>query len=152
MAVIRVRGVSGIRRDIKDALDMLHLSRNCQATLIKNEPSRLGMLRKAKGQLAWGEASQETIASLLKERGRLVGNKKLTDEYAKKVGYESLDKLAEAIHRLEVEYSGLPDIKPLFRLHPPKKGYGGKVKRSYKSGGVIGYRGEAINDLIRKMI
>ncbi len=152
LAVIRVRGVCGIRQDTKDTLDMLHLGRNCQATLIQNEPSSLGMLRKAKGQLTWGEASLETIASLLKERGRLIGNKKLTDEYAQRIGYESLDKLAEAIHKLEVEYVGLPDIKPIFRLRPPRKGYGGKIKRSYKGAGVTGYRGEAINNLVRRMI
>ena len=152
LAVVRVRGVSGIRRDIKDTLTMLHLNRNCQATLIQNKPTNLGMLRKAKGQLAWGEASEETIASLLKERGRLIGEKKLTDEYIKKIGYESLEKLAEAIHKLKIEYGDLPDIKPLFRLHPPKKGYGGKIKKSYKSAGVTGYRGEAINTLIKKMI
>jgi len=107
---------------------------------------------KAKGQLTWGEVSKEVIASLLKERGRLMGEKKLTDEYAKKIGYESLDKLAEAIHNLKVTYNDLPDVKPLFRLHPPKKGYGGKVKKSYKAKGVAGNRGAAINDLIRKMI
>jgi len=54
LAVVRVRGVSGIRQDIKDTLNMLHLNRNCQATLVQNEPTNLGMLRKAKGQLAWG--------------------------------------------------------------------------------------------------
>jgi len=39
----------------------------------------------------------------------------------------------------------------VFRLHPPKKGFKGKVKRGYTAGGVTGYRGEAINDLIKKM-
>ena len=147
-----MRGVTGIHREIGQTLDMLHLNRNCQATLIDNKSSNLGMLRKAKDQLTWGEASKETIASLLKERGRLVGNKKINDEYAKGIGYESLDKLAETIYKLEIEYSRLPNIKPIFRLRPPKKGYGGKVKRSYTTSGVTGYRGEAINDLIRKMI
>jgi large subunit ribosomal protein L30 len=152
LAVVRVRGVSGIRQDIKDTLNMLHLNRNCQATLIQNEPTNLGMLKKAKGQLTWGEVSKETIASLLRERGRLIGNKKLTDEYAEKIGYETLDKLAEAIHKMKIEYSELPNIKPLFRLRPPKKGYHGKVKKSYNTNGVTGNRGEAINDLIRRMI
>jgi len=152
LAVIRVRGVNGVRREIRVTLDMLRLNRNCQATLIENKSSNVGMLRKARNQLAWGEASKETVVSLLRERGRLIGNKKLTDEYAKRVGYESLDKLAEAIHKLEVQYSGLPDIKPVFRLRPPKKGYRGKVKRSYTRAGITGYRGELINDLIRRMI
>lgn len=152
MAVVRVRGVSDVFREINETLKMLHLNRNCHATLIDDRPSYLGMLRKAQNHVTWGEVSKETIGLLLKKRGRLIGNRRLTDQYAQEVGYKSLDDLAEAIHKLEVEFSRLPNIKPLFRLHPPKKGYKGKVKRSYASGGVTGYRGEAINELIRRMI
>ena len=151
LAVIRVRGVSDISREIKETLRMLHLTRSCHATLIDDRPSYLGMLRKARHCLTWGEISEEGIKLLLRRRARLIGNKELTEEYAQKIGYESLNDLAEAIHELRVEYDSLPDIKPIFRLHPPRKGFRGKVKRSYAAGGVIGYRGEAINKLIKRM-
>lgn len=131
---------------------MLHLTRNCHATLIDDRPSYLGMLHKAKNHVTWGEVSKETAMLLLKERGRIVGNKKITDKYIQEAGYKSLDDLAENIHKTEVEYNSLPNIKPVFRLHPPKKGFKGKVKKSYTAGGVTGYRGEAINDLIKRMI
>jgi len=108
------------------------------------------MLRKAQSCLTWGEISKENIALLLRKRGRLVGNKKLTDRYAKEMGYKSLDELAEAIYQGRVEFKRLPGIKPVFRLHPSSKGFKGKVKRSYTTGGVTGYRGENINNLIRK--
>jgi large subunit ribosomal protein L30 len=110
------------------------------------------MLRKSKDYLTWGEVSQENIMLLLKERGRLVGDKKLTDEYAKELGYDSLDDLAGAIFRAEVECSRLPKVKPVFRLRPPKKGFKGKVKRSFAAGGALGYRGDAINNLLKRMI
>lgn len=152
LAVIRVRGISDISREIKETLQMLHLTRNCHATLIDDRPSYLGMLRKARNCLVWGEVSEESIKLLLEKRGRLIGNKKLTGEYAQKTGNETLIALAKSIHELKVEYGSLPDIKPVFRLHPPKKGFRGKVKRSYSAGGVTGYRGEAINDLIERMI
>jgi len=151
LAVVRVRGVSDVFRETKETLNTLHLNRNCHATLIDDRPSYLGMLRKAQHHVAWGEISKEAIALLLKKRGRLVGNKKLTDQYAQEVGYESLDELAKAIHKLEVEYGRLPNIKPVFRLRPPKNGFKGKVKRSYAAGGVTGYRREAINNLIKRM-
>lgn len=151
MAVVRVRGVSDVFREINETLKMLHLNRSCHATLIDNRPAYLGMLRKAQNQVTWGEVSKETIRLLLKKRGMLIGNKRLTDQYAQEMGYESLDALAEAIYKLEVEFNRLPNIKPLFRLHPPKHGYKAKVKRSYSAGGVTGYRGEAINDLIKRM-
>jgi len=152
LAVVRVRGVSDVFRKIKENLQMLYLHRNCHATFIDDRPSYRGMLRKAQNYVTWGEVSQENIALLLKKRGRLVGNKKLTDQYAQEIGYNSLDALAEAIYKLQVEYGRLPNIKPVFRLHPPKRGYKGKVKRSYAAGGVTGYRGESINDLIKRML
>ncbi|MCW4019643.1 MAG: 50S ribosomal protein L30 [Candidatus Bathyarchaeota archaeon] len=151
LAVVRVRGSIDVRTDIKETLKMLNLTHNCQATLIDDRASYLGMLQKAQNRITWGEPSKETIALLLKERGRAVGDQKLTDEYAKKAGYGSLDQLAEAIHNLKVQFKCLPGIKPVFRLHPPKKGFKGTVKKSYKSGGATGYRGEAINQLIKRM-
>ena len=44
-------------------------------------------------------------------------------------------------------------IKKYFRLNPPRKGFGRKgIKHPYQSGGALGYRGEAINDLIKRMV
>ena len=152
MVAVRIRGLSDLSQEIKDTLSMLRLNRNCHATLADDRPAYNGMLRKSKDYLTWGEVSQENIALLLKKRGRLVGDKKLTDEYAKELGYKSLDDLAEAIFKMEVEFSSLPEVKPVFRLRPPKKGFKGKVKKSYAAGGEAGYRGDAINDLLKRMV
>ena len=152
LVAIRIRGVSDISHEINDTMSMLRLTRNCHATLVDNRPAYNGMLRKSKDYLTWGEISQESIALLLKKRGRLVGDKKLTDEYAKELGYKSLDNLAEALFKVEVECTSLPKVKPVFRLRPPRKGFKGKVKRSYAAGGELGYRGETINDLLKRMV
>ncbi|MBW2996086.1 uL30 family ribosomal protein [Candidatus Woesearchaeota archaeon] len=43
--------------------------------------------------------------------------------------------------------------KKFFRLHPPRKGFERKgIKLPFKVGGALGYRGNKINDLIKKMI
>lgn len=152
LVALRVRGERDASHEVEDTLNMLHLVRNCHAVLIDDRQSYIGMLQKAQHYVTWGEISKENIVLLLKERGRLVGDKKLTEEYLKETGYKSLEDLAETIHRGELEYSQLPKIKPVFRLRPPKKGYKGKVKRSFIAGGATGYRGEAINDLVKKMI
>src|SRR3989304_5479718 len=109
-AVIRVRGVSDIHRDIKETMNMLRLQRNCHATLLDDRPAYLGMLQKAQSYLAWGEISKETLKLLLTRRGRLVGNKKLTDEYAQKVGKKSLDELAEALVKGEMVFRCLAGV------------------------------------------
>lgn len=151
LAVVRVRGRSDVFREVTETMELLHLHRNCHATLVDDRPAYVGMLRKAQNCLTWGEVSKENVALLLKKRGRLVGNKRLTDEYLKDMGYKSLDELAEAIYEAKVEFNKLPRIKPVFRLHPPSKGFKGKVKKSYTTGGVTGYRGENINNLIKRM-
>ena len=152
LVAVRIRGMSDISQEIKDTMTMLRLTRNCHATLLDNRPAYNGMLRKSKDYLTWGEVSQENVALLLKKRGKLVGDKELTDEYAKELDYKSLDDLAEAIFKVEVEFSSLPDVKPVFRLRPPKKGFKGKVKRSFASGGEAGYRGDEINELLKRMV
>jgi large subunit ribosomal protein L30 len=152
LAVVRIRGVSDIHREIKATMNMLRLQKNCHATLLDNRPANLGMLQKAQHYLTWGEVSKETLALLLTKRGRLVGNKKLSDEYAQKAGKKSLDELAEAIVKGDMDFRTLPSMKPVFRLHPPSKGFRGKVKQSFVVGGATGYRGEAINDLLEQMI
>ena len=152
LVAVRIRGISDISQETKDTLMMLRLTRNCHATLLDSRPAYNGMLIKSKNCITWGEASKETIAELLKKRGRLAGDNKLTDEYVKELGYDSLDDLAEALFNVDVEFSSLPGVKPLFRLRPPSKGFKGKVKKSFAAGGEAGYRGEAINDLLKRML
>jgi large subunit ribosomal protein L30 len=152
LVAIRIRGLSDFSQEVKDTLSMLRLTRNCHATLLDDRPDYNGMLRKSKDCLTWGEVSQENILLLLAKRGRLVGDKDLTDEYVKELGYKSLEDLADAIFKVDVEFNGLPEVKPVFRLRPPKKGFKGKIKRSYTAGGEAGYRGMAINDLLKRMV
>lgn len=139
-------------REARETLGMLHLSRNNHAVLVDNSPSFLGMLKGAQSFVTWGEASKDTVSALIREKGRVEGNKSLTDEYLLSAGYKSLEDLAEAVQTCRTHYWKLPQIQQVFRLHPPTKGFKGKVKKSYASGGELGYRGEAINELIQRML
>ncbi|BDH79738.1 MAG TPA: 50S ribosomal protein L30 [Methanothermobacter sp.] len=149
-AVIRVRGSVGVRKDIKDTLKMLRLHRINHAVLVEETPDYKGMLQKAKDYITWGEIDKETLASMIRKRGRLPGNKKITEEHIKDKGYSTFKELAAAIIKGETKLEDL-DIKPVFRLHPPRKGYE-SVKKSFKEGGSLGYRGDKINELIQRMI
>jgi len=43
--------------------------------------------------------------------------------------------------------------KKFFKLQPPTKGYGRKgIKRPFNMGGGLGYRGKAMDDLLRRML
>jgi large subunit ribosomal protein L30 len=151
IAVVRVRGSISAQREARETLDMLRLARTNHAVLVDNRPAFMGMLKRVQNYVTWGEASKETVALLLQKRGRLAGDKKLTDEYVQKIGYKSLGELADAVASCKVEHRNLPDMQPVFKLHPPSKGFKGKTKKSYRAGGEAGYRGEGINELIRRM-
>lgn len=152
LIVVRIRGVIDASREVKNTLKMLNLKRTNHAVIVRNTPAYLGMLRKVQNYITWGEPTEETIISLIKKWGRLVGDKKITDEYAKKVGFNSVEELAKAVFEGKIDYNKLPDIKPFFRLHPPTKGFKGKIKKSYGMSGEAGYRGGAINELVERMI
>ncbi len=152
LAVVRVRGSSGASLKQRKTLELLSLTRNCHITIIDNRPSFVGMLQNVGKYVTWGEITSGTLLELLEKRGRLVGDQRLDATYAQRVGYPTLEELAEAIFKLEIEFRHLPNIKPVFRAHPPRRGYKGKTKKAYAVGGVIGYRGQAINALIEKMI
>ena len=152
MLAIRIRGTVSASREARETLQMLHLMRNNHAVLIDDRPSFLGMIKTVQDYVTFGELSRESVVSLLKKRGRLAGNKKLTDEYAQKAGHKSLEELADAVADCRVEYWKLRDIQPVFRLHPPTRGFKGKIKKGYGSGGELGYRGENINRLLSRML
>lgn len=150
--VLRIRGQVGIRGDLEDVFRLLHITRKNHATIIKGTPSNLGMIQKIKDYATWGEASLETISLILRDRGLVKGNKKLTDDYVKEnLDYDSIDGLAKAIYESKVDFWKLDNVKPVLRLHPPRGGFRRQVRRSYP-GGELGYRGEAMNQLLEKMI
>jgi len=150
--VAKIRGTVRAQREVRETLDLLHLSHTNHAVLIDSRPAYKGMLQRINAYVTWGEPTKETIVAMLQKRARLLGAKKLTEEYLSKSGFKNLDELAQAIIDCKVKYSKLPDIEPRFKLHPPSKGFKGNTKKSFNAGGEAGYRGTAINDLIKRMI
>lgn len=151
-AVVRVRGLPDVNRDIQHTMMLMNLTRVNHCVLLPEDDVTKGMLNKAKDYITWGEVSLETVQAMLASRGKLPGNKAMNDENLKEnTEFSSLDELAAAIMAGDVRMSKVEGIKPLFRLHPPIQGYEGN-KRTFRVGGALGYRGEAINALIAKMI
>ena len=151
-AVIRIRGTVNVRPDIKKTLNLLNLTRANHCVVLDETPSVKGMLQVAKDYITWGEIDKDTLSKLIKSRGRLTGDKELTNDYLKSAtSFDSVDKLTDAIINKRFLYKEIPSIKPLFRLNPPKKGFEG-IKRSYVNKGALGYRGKGINNLLEKML
>jgi large subunit ribosomal protein L30 len=148
LAVVRLRGSVGKRREVLDTLRMLGLTRVNHCVLLGDTPSYRGMLQKVKDFVTWGEVEPSTVEVLLRKRGELEGGNTLTEESVKALGYQSISELARAMCEGKTRVEGL---KKVFRLHPPKKGLT-SIKHSFANGGDLGYRGKAINDLLLRMV
>lgn len=150
--VIRVRGTVNVKDEISDTLKMLRLNQVNHCVLVPKKKTHQGMLQKVKDYVTWGDAKPETMAKLIIRRGRLEGDKKISDKYIKaNSDYSSVMAFAKALVKGEAEYKDIKGIKPVIRLHPPRKGYEG-LKRSYSEGGALGYRGHDIDALIDRML
>jgi large subunit ribosomal protein L30 len=115
----------------------------------------MGMLQKCKDYIAYGEISEKTLLRLLRARGKIEGNKPLTDDHVKNLtNYKGIKDLSKALLKGDIQYKvkDISKIKPVFRLHPPRKGHKGTIKKHYKEGGTLGYTGVYINEIIHKMM
>ena len=151
--VIRVRSDRGVTKKIRDTMAMLNLTRVNHAVLLPQTPPYEGMLQKVKDYVTWGDVGEETISTLITERGRMTGDKPVTDSEVKEFSvHKSINDLSKAIASDQATTKDVEGMKPVFRLHPPRgsKGWGG-IKRAYSVGGALGFRGENIGDLASRM-
>jgi len=150
-AVIRVRGKVNIRSEVENTLKMLRLNRVNHCVILPETPEFMGMLKKVKDWTTYGRIEKKTLVKLLQARGKLKGNKKLNENALKKVTkYDSFEKFSEDLIKGKIKLKEYPQIKPVFRLNPPIKGY--KAIRLPYPMGDLGNRGEKINELLERMI
>ena len=97
-AAVRIRGVININPDIKKTMELMNLTRANHCVLLEEHASAKGMLQTAKDYITWGEIDKEVLTKLITSRGKLVGDKQVTDEYIKSAtSYSNIEKLSQAI-------------------------------------------------------
>lgn len=122
IAIILVRGLIGITVDIKDTLYLLRMRKKHTCVVVENTPSNVGMINKVKDYVTYGEIDNVVLKELISKRGK-------------------------PNHKAEGK------TKPFFELAPPRGGFERKgIKKAFRQGGVLGYRGNKINDLLKRMI
>lgn len=139
IAIVRVRGSINSSRQVRDTFNLLRLYRKNFCVVVDDTPSNKGMMVKVKDYVTYGEIDDGTYKELLEKR---------SEEYKDR---ES-DRKGKIKYKKFILVDG-KKIKPFFRLNPPRKGFGRKgIKVSYKAKGALGYRGDKINDLLKRMI
>lgn len=139
IAVVRVRGLTGIKQDTKYTLDQLRLYERNNCIVLPNNDSNRGMVMKVKDYVTWGEIDDDTLNMLIEKKG---------EEYRS----PTTDKKGKIDYNKFIEFNG-KKIKKFFRLNSPRKGYGRNgIKLPFSKGGALGYRAEKIKDLIERML
>jgi large subunit ribosomal protein L30 len=139
LAIVRVRGLTGVKYDIDETLKKLGLNKKNYCVVVPKTASYMGMIKKVKDYVAWGNIDEELYNTLVEKRG---------EEYTGSVS----DKKGKISYNKFIDING-KKIKKIFRLNSPKKGYGRKgIKVSFSCGGALGYRGDKIKELIERMI
>lgn len=152
LAAIRIRGTMGLSNDKRDTLNLLRLFNKNYCVVLDNNPNYIGMLTKAKDYITWGEINEEIFSLLLKERGRIAGNKRFMEKYLKEKNFD-VDGFVKDFFANKKSLKDIPGLKRFFRLKPPLHGFErGGIKKPFSLGGVLGYRKDKINDLIKRMI
>ncbi|MCK4327821.1 MAG: 50S ribosomal protein L30 [Candidatus Diapherotrites archaeon] len=140
MAVVKVRGSIRVPQTVKDTMAMINLTRVNHCVLIDDRDTYKGMLQKAKDYITWGEVSPKSMERMLTKRGNVT-------DFGK---YKTVEAFVEAFMKFEGELDEI-HAGPVFRLSPPKKGYE-STKKPFAKKGSLGNRGEAINQLLARMI
>ncbi len=140
ICIIRIRGEVGLRGDAAETLNRTRLRKKYSCVVWqKPKAEDLGILKKIKDFVAYGEISGEIFEKLIEKRGKLIDKNKKTD----------LKKAAEEIIKGK-SYEDA-NVKPFFRLHPPRGGIDSKVHFGKKKG-VLGNHGKEINKLVERML
>lgn len=122
LALILVRGLTGVKKDIRQTLFALRLRKKHACVVIADTPDNRAAAMKCKDYVAYGEIDDATLKLLLEKRGKKDPNK---EGYLKK------------FFLMHPPRGGFE-----------RKG----IKLPYTKGGALGYREARINDLIKKMI
>ncbi len=149
--VIRLRGTVNVYRDVASSLDRLGLRRRYAATIVPPTNDYVGLLRSASAFVAWSEVDKGVIASILKARGELSGDRPIDAEWLKARGFQDVDELAAKIADGSVDMRHLEGLKPFFRLHPPLKGFRKSTNKHYGAGGMLAENPE-LPELVERMI
>lgn len=140
IAVVRVRGIRNMEPSIKRALELLRLHRPNHCILLDESPSNRGVLQKVRDYVTFGPVGEKALFALLFKRGEAGG--KLLREVKK-------EKEIEALVQALLAGKKADGMDPVFRLHPPRKGYK-NLKLTYPRG-ALGVRPE-MDTLLKRMM
>ncbi|XVH32285.1 50S ribosomal protein L30 [Haloferacaceae archaeon DSL9] len=151
-AIVQLRGEVNMSQSVRDTLSMLNLHSVNHCTLVPETDAYRGMITKVNDYVAFGEPSEDVVATLIERRGEpLEGDADIDDEWvSENTDYDDVAALATAVVNEETTLRE-QGLSPALRLHPPRGGHKG-IKHPVKEGGQLGrHETESIDDLLEAM-
>jgi large subunit ribosomal protein L30 len=138
IAVIRMKGNINISNEVRGVMALLNLHKRNWCVVVDKTPSIDGQVKKIKDFITYGDIDEATYKLLIEKKAEKYTARETDTKGKITYNYQVIDK---------------KKYKKYFRLNPPRGGFEKKgTKRGFGEGGALGYRGEKINDLIKKMI
>jgi len=75
ICIIRITGRVKVRKDIEETLDRLRIRRKYACVVLNPNKENLGMIKKVKDFVAYGEIDDATYKKLVEKRGKKVSGK-----------------------------------------------------------------------------
>ena len=136
---IRIAGEVNLDGSVSEFLSRLRMRRKYSAVLMQNTPENVATLNKLRDVVAFGPIDEATLKELIKARAQMKDTTKKLD----------VDK---TLTQVQKEDHNEWDIKPFFRLHPPRGGIDSRLHFGVSKKAVLGNNKEKINELVRRML
>jgi large subunit ribosomal protein L30 len=149
--VVRMRGTVNVPFWALTTLKNLYLNKKFSATLVPETSDYLGMLRKIKEWVAWSKADSEIVKTLIEKRGKKITQLDSQKETKKKDETKVIVELENEIVNDKIKFSDQSNIKPWFRLNPPRGGFKKKSKKQFTEGGILGNNKDLL-EIVKRMV
>ncbi len=139
IAIVQVRGLATVSNKVRDTMKCLSLGSANNCAVVEDTPANMGMIQAVKDFVTYGPISDDFFAKIVEARGRefLAPTSDRKGKYRKGAFFDFNGK----------------NYHKRFTLNPPQKGFERKgIKTPFTMGGALGNRGEAIEQLIVRML
>lgn len=157
--VIRVLGTYGVAPKVRKILQLLRLLQINNGVFLRVNKATVNMLVRVAPYVTWGAPSVKTVSDLIYARGfaRVHGQRIPITNNAlvnKQLGAFNIKCVEDVIHEIATcgkQFKRVNTWLNVFKLNTPTGGWVAK-KINYVEGGDAGFRGDAINALLAKML
>ncbi|XP_005044662.1 PREDICTED: 60S ribosomal protein L7-like 1 isoform X2 [Ficedula albicollis] len=155
---VRIADIKGVTKRVRRVIELLRLKKNYTGVFVKLSPLSLKMLRIVEPYVAWGQPNLKSVRELILKRGQAKIKKKrvpltdnmLIEEHFGGCGIICLEDLIHEIYTTGKYFKRVTSFLWPFHLSVARHASRNRVG-FLKEMGKPGYRGDAINQLIRQL-